>query len=73
MSDYIGPERRRVGRPRIGEPVTVRLPTDLHDLACRIALREDISVSAVLRLAFVRYACSSVSVNPAADTSDPTL
>jgi hypothetical protein len=70
--DYTGPERRRNGRPRIGEPVTFRLPDDIHDAICRIALRHGVSVSAVVRLALVRYA-SSVSENPSNTPAAPTL
>jgi hypothetical protein len=55
-----GPDRRKPGRPRLadGEPsnvLNVRLPSGLHDQACRIALTEGISVSAVIRDALARF------------------
>lgn len=56
----LGPDRRKPGRPRLadGEPsnvLNVRLPSGLHDQACRIALTEGISVSAVIRDALARF------------------
>jgi hypothetical protein len=46
--------RRGPGRPAIPEEerqrtVHVKLPPDLHDALCRLALREGIAVNAVLR------------------------
>jgi hypothetical protein len=45
------PERRKAGRPREfdGDPIAVRLPADLHDAISRHALRNDQSVSDVIR------------------------
>ncbi len=50
---------KRRGRPALvqgqkAECVQVRLPTALHDRACQIALREGVSVSAVVRVALAR-------------------
>lgn len=68
MSNYASPavERRKPGRKPLvaGEPtrsVSVRLPSGLHDLICRLALRHDISDSAVIRLALKHF----VSTNTA--------
>ena len=48
-------ERRRRGRPRLSlqpwDTLNVRLPQDLHDEACREALRSGDTVSEVLRRA----------------------
>jgi hypothetical protein len=70
---YTGPERRRAGRPRIGDyRISVTLPPDLQALANDIAERRGISVSSVLRIVFARYA-NSRSVNPPDGPTSPTL
>jgi len=56
---FSGPERRTVGRPRIPEEqrqqtVHVKLPPDVHDAVCRIALRRGLAVNAVLRVIIER-------------------
>lgn len=47
----VTPERRKPGRPRVfdGTPVSVRLPSDLHDVLVREALRRDVDLSVVIR------------------------
>lgn len=53
------PPRRR-GRPSLparealGDPIVVRLPLELHDRACRAAIREGTTVSEVVRIALRR-------------------
>jgi predicted HicB family RNase H-like nuclease len=55
----IAEDRRKPGRPRLAASeasgtLSVRLPAGLHDLACRVALRDGVSVSAVIRAALER-------------------
>ncbi len=38
-----------------GTPLHVRLPADLHDAICRMALRRDEAVSQVIRAGLERY------------------
>lgn len=42
-------ERRRRGRPRVGDRVTVRIPDDLLDDICREAIQEGEDVSTIIR------------------------
>ena len=62
---FAGPEKRRRGRPRLVEgeattTVTIRLTTSQLDQACRLALRREVSVSAVLRDALARLVAERV-------------
>lgn len=50
-------ERRRPGRPpgrQMGKALHVKLPEDLEDRVCAVALRQEKSVSEVIRAALRR-------------------
>lgn len=53
-------QTRKMGRPRMGDPVNVRLPDDLHDAACRKALARGLCLSDVIREAVRLYVSRSV-------------
>jgi hypothetical protein len=42
-------ERRRRGRPRIGDQVRVRFPDALLDEMCREAIRREVDVTEIVR------------------------
>lgn len=54
----LGAERRRVGRPVAAEPrassVTVRLRPAEHDRIVQLAIKHDVSVSALVRAILLR-------------------
>lgn len=54
--------RLKPGRPKEfdGPPVHVRLPADLHDALCRVAIRRDQELSAVIREGLTHF----VAQNP---------
>jgi predicted HicB family RNase H-like nuclease len=56
---------RRRGRPGLASgpaaSVRVRLPPELHDRACRVALRSEASVSEIVRRALRAYLRAAIS------------
>ena len=59
-NSYAGPARRKSGPPSLqrGQPTSplhVRVPAQLLDLVCQLALARGQSVSAVIRAALSRY------------------
>lgn len=59
-------QKRRGGKPALvagerTEPVTVRLPSSLHDRACQMSIRHGVSVSRVIRVALVRMVNQSTT------------
>ena len=56
---------RALGRPRVGPPVNVRLPVELHDALCRVALRTGETVSDVIRRGCATVVQNSTRRDPA--------
>ena len=53
----VGTPPRKRGRPPVAHPLSpvyTRLPPDLHDKVCRVALRYGVSVSCAARFLIVR-------------------
>lgn len=58
MTDDAIPQHRKVGRPRVKEPrssVSAWVPSRYHDRLTRIALRQGVSVSRVVKRAIVVF------------------
>ena len=54
MSAHRGPGRPRLVAGQDPERINVLLTPDLHDGACRVAVRSGVSVGAVIRMALAR-------------------